>query len=181
MIQKVIAGIPRSGKSTVCKSIINGSNTSYIPFDSIISSFYDNFPDLKISHFLDSQEVSKKIAPFIKSFTKHIIFEHVNFIIDAYQLYPIDVVRNEIAGIDFYFFGYPNAEIDRKLEQIRQFSTKGSWTDDLSDLDLRNIIEKYKNESIIMKEQCLEYDFPFIDMSSDFTSSLNVAIKTLTS
>lgn len=181
MIQKVIAGIPRSGKSTVCKATINGNSTSYIPFDSIISSLYDNFPDLKISHYLDSQEVSRKIAPFIKSFTKHLIFEHVDFIIDAYQLYPIDVAINEIAGIDFYFFGYPDVNIDKKLEQIRRFSTTGSWTDDLSDLDLRHIIEKYKNESLIMKEQCLDYNFPFIDMSSDFTSSLNVAIRTLTS
>lgn len=180
MIQKVIAGIPRSGKSTACKVIINGSNISYIPFDSIISTLYDVFPDLKISHFLDSQEVSRKIAPFIKSFTKHLKFEHIDFIIDAYQLFPIDVAKNEIEGIDFYFFGYPHVDIERKLGHIRQFSDPGSWIDDLSDLDLRQIIEKYKHESLIMKEQCLKYNLPFIDMSNNFTASLDAAIKTLT-
>ena len=179
MIQKVIAGIPRSGKSTACKAIINGSNISYIPFDSIISTLYDVFPDLKISHFLDSQEVSKKIAPFIKSLTKHLMFERMNFVIDVYQLFPIDIIADKTEGIEFYFFGYPEIDIESKIEQIRQFSTPGSWVDDLTDSELMPIIRKYKKESKIIKKQCIEYNLPFIDMSFDFTSSLKKAVKML--
>ena len=176
MIQKILTGIPRSGKSLASKKAAKESNISYIPFDSIVSTMHDLYPDLKVSHYLESQEVSKKVAPFIKSFIKHLKYEQINFIIDIYQIFPIDVIQNKI-DIDFIFLGYPEVDIEEKLWQIRKYTSPGSWTEDISDMELRTIIKKYINESKIMKQQCEEYSLPFVDMSYDFEDSLKKAIE----
>lgn len=176
MIQKIVAGIPRSGKSLACKEAAKESGILYIPFDSIVSTMHDLYPDLKISHYLESQDVSKRVAPFLKSFIKHLKYEKIDFIIDVYQLYPVDVIQNKIDA-DFIFLGYPSANIDEKLSQIRKYASPGDWSENLSDTQMKAIIEKYINECQILRDQCDEYGFPFVDMSHDFDKSLQKAIK----
>ena len=176
-IQKVVAGIPRSGKSIVCKEITKGMSISYIPFDSIVSTLHDIYPELKVSHYLGSQKVSKKIAPFLKSFISHLKYEKIDFIIDIYQLFPIDIIHNKIDDVDFIFLGYPEIDVEKKLKQTREYAAPGDWSEDLSDLELRTVIQNYIAESKTMKKQCEEYDLTFIDMSYDFSGSLTKAVE----
>jgi len=46
----IIVGASRSGKSTVAKEIAKMHNMSYIPFDSIISTIENLFPEVGIMH-----------------------------------------------------------------------------------------------------------------------------------
>ena len=104
-------------------------------------------------------------------------YEQINFVIDVYQLFPIDVIQNNIDDVEFIFFGYPEISIDEKMTQIRNYSSPGSWTEEMPDKKLRLIIQTYIAESKIMRKQCVENNLTFIDMSYDFTSSLGKAIE----
>ncbi len=64
----IIAGVPRSGKSTIAKRAANLLNINYFPFDSLVSTIMGNlYPEQGITHYEDSQLVSKRVMPVILS------------------------------------------------------------------------------------------------------------------
>jgi|GEM_PF-2062027 len=173
----IIAGVPRSGKSTLSKQLSKDGNYSYIPFDAIVSTSQNLYPDLGISHFEDSKEVSKKTAPFIAEFLKHLVFESISAVIDVYQLYPIDIVdQPALQNVDILFLGYPDIYPQEKMEKILKHARKGDWTEGVQRKELLSYIQKYIDESKIIKEQCQEYGFQFIDTGSDYEEVIKQVI-----
>ena len=108
----ILAGIPRSGKSTVGKKISGKHKYSYLPFDSFVSTFNKIYPELGITHYDDYKVVSKKIAPFLKELINHLNYEELSMVIDIYQLTPDDVKKNELDKVSkIVFFGYPSINL----------------------------------------------------------------------
>jgi len=91
----IIAGVPKSGKSTVSKQLQKRLNMSYLPCDSLISTLGKLHPQLGITHFEKASVVSKKVAPFLAELIKHIEYEKEAIILDVYQLFPHDLGRYE--------------------------------------------------------------------------------------
>jgi len=174
----IIAGIPRSGKSTVAKNISEVHNYSYIPFDSLVSTFNKLYPDLGITHYDDYKVVSKKVAPFIKELIKHINYEEISVVIDIYQLNPDDVREYKLDRISkIIYFGYTEISLEDKYNFIRKYSRSSDWTESLSEEELKEIIQEYINDSIEIKKKCEEYDIPFIDTGNDFKKTIKEAIN----
>lgn len=98
----ILAGVPRSGKSTISKIIFEKYNYSYIPFDSFVSTFNKLYPELGITHYDDYKIVSKKIAPFVKELINYLIYEDISVVIDIYQLTPDDVKKYELDGAKLF-------------------------------------------------------------------------------
>ena len=71
----IIAGVSRAGKSTLAKKIAKDYQMSYIPFDSIVSTLEELYPQTGISHQDENIEMSKSIAVFLKGFMKHLEYE----------------------------------------------------------------------------------------------------------
>jgi broad-specificity NMP kinase len=174
----IIAGIPRSGKSTVAKTISEAHNYSYIPFDSFVSTFNKLYPNLGITHYDNYKVVSKRVAPFLKELIKHINYEDISVVIDIYQLTPDDVRKYELDKISkIIYFGYTEISLEDKYNFIRKYSRSSDWTESLSEEELKAIIQEYIDESIEVKKKCEEYNIPFIDTGKDFKKTIKEAIN----
>ncbi|NQT59363.1 MAG: hypothetical protein HQ557_10315 [Bacteroidetes bacterium] len=173
----IIAGASRSGKSTVAKRLCSLTNFSIIPFDSIITTLENLYPEIGIGHYDYNIEFSPKLAKFIAEFIEHINYEEINGIIDVYQLFPADYVK--FLGetkTPIIYLGYPNLSAKEKLADVRNHQRKVDWTIDIDDEKMQEIIGQFINESKLMFEQCEMYAIPFFDTGSDFTQNKEKAV-----
>ena len=106
----IIAGVAKSGKSTVSE-LIEKDKYNYIPLDIFVSSFKHNLKDSKItSNVIIDDESSKKLGKWLSKAFEFLPKCSSNpYLIDSAHIYPKDVIENiNRDEWDIYFFGYPN-------------------------------------------------------------------------
>lgn len=176
----IIAGVSRSGKSTVAKRLVSLTNFNLIPFDSIITTLENLYPEIGIRHFDDNATFSPKLAEFTAVFISHLQYEELDGIIDIYQLFPADYVTHIVdSGAQIIYLGYPDLSAEEKLKYIRKYQRKIDWTTDMKDEEMLAIISKFIHESKIMQEQCRDHNIPFFDTAENFNGNIDKAVKYL--
>lgn len=168
----IIAGISRSGKTTIAKNLSRKHNLNYIPFDSIISTLENLYPDLGINHSDDNVEFSPVLARFMKEFLSHIDYEDIHTVIDLYQLFPKDYLLFQNPNTQIVYLGYTEITPEEKLAHIKRHCRDKDWTNDVEDGEMLEILKLWIAESRIMKEQCAQFDIDFVDTSYDFKQKL---------
>lgn len=110
----IIAGVPRSGKTTACSMLANSNKYEHICMDAIVGSFQKVFPQLEITTYTDNpdtmvEDMSKKLTPFINSLVTANNYDKLNYklVIDVLELVPKDYYYNIDKNFaDIYFFRY---------------------------------------------------------------------------
>jgi len=172
----IIAGVSRAGKSTLAKKIAKDYQITYIPFDSIISTLEELYPQIGISHMDDNTQMSKKIAVFLKEFIKHLEYEDINYVLDLYQVFPSDIkdIFNEDTHILIYL-GYSSLSAENKLMHVREHARDKDWTNHVEDAEMIGILDLFIKESKLMERQCSEENVAFFDTGKLFDETLSNA------
>ncbi|MBR2286564.1 MAG: hypothetical protein IJ866_03870 [Alphaproteobacteria bacterium] len=191
----IIIGVPRAGKSTLVKYVIEQLGTEGIPVtlmsgDAIIGGLTDQRASLAwrifirpLRHIFPSvKRTSKKLLRrnfyrFVRRFFKEttsdfpIIFEGSQ-ITPSQSEYLFDQNKCKIVVI-----GYPNADIDEKITNIKKFDNN-SPVSKLDDKQIRlciqnfiNISKQYQNES--------KNKFVFLDTSKEYHTTLENFAKNI--
>lgn len=169
----LIAGVAKSGKSTICKKICEGGKYNHIPFDYITASMKRNYPEWGVKSDVIINDTSIILCTLFKTMTDIINDTEEKFIIDCAHIYPHDIVNKlNLNKWKIIFVGYPNINMNEKISNIRKYDING-WTTKKSDEELKNIIGKLKKISKIIKKECDEYNFTFIDTSDNFEDVIN--------
>jgi len=172
----LVAGVSRSGKTTLAKKLCSQIEMSYFPLDSIISTLENLHPEMGIKHLDDNLVFSKKLAVFISEFTKHLEYEDLNLIIDSYQLFPVDYVEVlSERGLPIFYLGYPHLSVEEKLSDIRKHQRQQDWTYLVDDCEMIPILSQFIHESKIMCHQCREHKIPFFDTGADYLKAIDQA------
>ena len=151
----LIAGVAKSGKSTICEKLCEEKRYNHIPFDYITASMKRNYPEWGVKSDVIINDTDEK------------------FIIDCAHIYPRDIVNKlDLNKWKIIFVGYPNIDVDEKVKNIRKYDING-WTTKKSDDELKVIINKLKDISNIIKQECDKYNFTFIDTSNNFEYVIN--------
>lgn len=171
----IIAGVSRSGKTTIAKSLSRKYNLNYIPFDSFISTLEKLYPQLGIKHSDDNISFSPILAGLIKEYLSHVDYEDIHTVIDLYQLFPEDYHLINNRGTQIYYLGYTGLSPEEKLSHVKKHSRDKDWTNDFADEEMLEILKLWIGESRIMKEQCAIHNIPFIDTGRDFDEKIREA------
>jgi chloramphenicol 3-O-phosphotransferase len=186
----VIAGVPRSGKSTIARTLRRALATereaSVLPVDALVSTLGATAPDLGITHLTeDIGAVSGRLAPMIVELARHLEYEGGSWILDVYQCTPRDL-RSAIAAagprapaMTVWYVGYPSTDAAEKRRDIRTHAQQGDWTEELSDGDLERLVERFISESRELERQCREVDWEFTDTGHDFDARVADAVARL--
>ncbi len=177
-MQIIIAGVSRSGKSTLAREICKRLGFFFIPGDPLISTLEELYPETGIHHCDDNRTFSPDLAVFIDRYLQHIAYEELDVVIDLYQLFPIDyqkVLRPH--DIKIVYLGYSSLTAEEKLQDIRLYERKNDWTAETSDDALIKIIEQFLTESSMMRDQCRTYQIPFFDTGTCFAQSIDDAAR----
>lgn len=169
----LIAGVSRCGKSTLAKRIAQDANFEYLPFDTIVSTIQDIFPETGLVHSDLNKEISPLAARFLKRLALHLNYEGVDAVTDTYQLFPTDYMKQELYNSGpALWLGYPGIDEEKKVDDIRRFEESGDWSADLDNTALLHIVSDYLRESREIYRQCLHFGLPFFATSPNFYSGI---------
>lgn len=177
-----IAGVARSGKSTLSKILNQEGNYNHIPLDYFTSSLKHNFPETKItSNVVIDKDSSKKLSLLLSRVISIIDSNPTeHFIIDSAHILPQDIIKYlDLNKWEIYYIGYPNIKALDKLQIIRKFDTESDWTYKKTDEELLKILNDLINLSQEIKIECDKLNIPFIDTSKDLEQTINKTINKL--
>ncbi|MFW5785760.1 MAG: hypothetical protein ACOCYC_00830 [bacterium] len=189
MASILIAGVPRSGKSTIARKVAEATGATYFPVDALVSTLGSLYPELGITHFTDDPGgVSTHLAPVLVELQGHLHYERMAVVLDAYQCFPNDLVaalkhrhlpppNAGDAPFGVAYVGYPHADVKSKSEEIRTHARADDWSQSLDDAALEKLVERYIRESREISAQCVELGWSFTDTSADFDTRVSAAVE----
>ncbi len=163
-----IGGVAKSGKSTFAKKLKGKDSYNHIPLDYFASSLKYNFPETGItSNVLMNKESSEKLALLLSRVIHIIEGTEEKFIIDSAHIMPSDIDKYiDKDKWEIYYLGYPNVNINEKLNIIRKYESQNAWTYKKSDTELLDVLEKLKEISKTIEKECQKLNINFIDTSN---------------
>ena len=87
----LIAGVAKSGKSTICEKICEEEKYNHIPFDYITASIKRNYPEWGVKSNVIINDTSKILCTLFKTITDIINDTDEKFIIGCAHIYPHDM------------------------------------------------------------------------------------------
>ena len=157
----IIAGIPRSGKTTVSLELAKYGFTHY-KMDTIKRSMCEIF-NLD-GHDWDkiSPIMGKMINTIIKESKTDIIAGREYYVIDTPHLLPKDLklITEEVLII---YVGFADISLKEKMKEMQKYDNDNYWTKDVRESDLRRMMQANIDFSKIIKNECKKYGIKFFD------------------
>lgn len=187
----IIIGVPRAGKSTLgacCARQIGraGHAVSLMGGDCLmggIQAIYQASPLYRalyrpMKHMVPAlaRAYNERLWRDLAAFTTRAVSEQAAQSVVIYEgvyLSPRAAVKMfDPAHFRIVAIGYPNADIDEKMRDIRAFDTN-TPASRRSDAQLRQYIARYVESSRRLACECEKYGITFIDTSTDYTGQIN--------
>ncbi len=170
----IIAGVPRSGKSTISQKISNNLRYQHISMDSIIAGIESVFPETGIHSDADTdlleniQYISSKMALFIRAMIDSGEYDECDYgmVIDIFQLLPQHYIQHIDSSVcEIYYFGTSEVTPEERYAILKKYDTPKDYTyyksEEENKEDCASIVAISKN----LKEQCRKYNLPYYDTS----------------
>ncbi len=165
----VVGGVCRAGKSRLANKVFQNTKATVFHADHLMNILYNNFPDSVKDKF--PKVLIKLIRNMGKEFNYTRIFEscHVDPIIVKSKLNSPNYI--------FLFLGYPQVNIDKKLQELREYGAKHSecWTNQHDDESLILHIKHFAKISQEHQLKCQQVAIPYFDTSDNFNYVWNQA------
>ncbi|MBQ9790695.1 MAG: hypothetical protein IJW24_03775 [Clostridia bacterium] len=154
----IINGLPGTGKTTLSKMFANSYGYKYFNDWEIFKANNIQINELEDKNII-SEKYSKLIADYvIKNKDDKVVFDL------EYSISPNDLIKHGLNGIaQSFYLGFTSLSNDTIFNLFR----KSSSNDNVSDDELKQKIDYYKNCSLDYQKQCEEYNLEFIDICKD--------------
>lgn len=172
----IIAGVPRSGKSTISQKIANDFGYQHISMDSIIAGIESVFPETNIDSDADTDPyentlyISSKMAPFLRAMMDSGEYDECDYglVIDIYQLLPQHYVQYIDSSVcDIYYFGTSEVTPEERYKLLKKYDTPRDYTYYKPEEENKKSCAEIVAVSKQIKEQCRIHDLPYYDTSHD--------------
>ena len=170
----IIAGVPRSGKSTISQRISGTLGYQHISMDSIIAGIERVFPETGINSDADTdlweniQYISSKMASFIQAMIDSGEYNECDYgmVIDIFQLLPQHYIQYIDSSVcDIYYLGTSDVSPEERYELLKKYDTPKDYTYYKSEKEKKEDCASIVTISKKLKEQCRIYNLPYYDTS----------------
>lgn len=172
----IIAGVPRSGKSTLSQRISKSLGYQHISMDSVIAGIERTFPETGIDTDADSdlweniRYISSKMALFLRAMMDSGEYEECDYgmVIDIFQLLPqhyVQYIDHNVCGI--YYLGTSEVTPEERYRLLRKYDTPKDYTYYISAEENQKDCADIVMVSKRLKELCEAYSLPYFDTSYD--------------
>lgn len=174
----IIGGVPRAGKSTLQKKILEQYNIPGITTDLIRDSLYETYPEHH--DFKDGPDIyrAKGFSKLWESIIHNRRLYQDNLLIEGVNFLPETLNKfKKLDYVEIYFLIYPKIAQKELYDRVRKYDSKHSWTAECSDEEIKNLCKVWINDSKFLKEECEKYGIKYFDTSNDFEKVINNAVK----
>lgn len=156
----LIGGVPRAGKSTLAKMLVEKNGISFVSIDMVFNMLADTMPELNLVE--PYAERHHKFFPFFKNLVKHVQNSVKDYAIegDIFSSLQVHELKKEYE-IHACFLGFSKIT----LQDIKDHVGENDWLNDLSDVDLQNLPAWIVETSRGLKEECEKYSLSYFDMA----------------
>jgi len=179
----IISGASRSGKTIIAKQIAIQKGIPYLSLDWIMMGFTNGIPEYGIHDTLFPDEIAQRLWGFLKAMFESMIYVDTDCIIEGEAILPeliIELCKQHPNKLTICFLGYTNISIDRKVTEIRAFSSeKNDWLVDKSDAYIIDHIKNMMAHSKKIKESCQKNNIRYFDTSKNFNDVIGNALEYL--
>lgn len=183
MTTYIIAGVPRSGKSTVRRKLLKDHRISGFSTDLIREALIRGIPEFGIKSEQDDITRAHILWPYFReilverqNYNDDLVIEGTNFLPEHLQEFGSNT------DYKLCFLGFPNIDPQEKLRQIRiAQDTDDNWTDDYTDEELLPTIEKWIRDSKQFESECERYGMQFFDTGENFSQTVAAVTQYLSS
>lgn len=177
----IILGAARAGKSTLAQILHEDYNYSIISIDAFVSALKETFPELGITHS-NTENKFRLLPPFVFSYMKKIMNEYPeeHFVIEGWHVYPKEINKlfSEL-NVKIICLGYTKTNPIEVLTKIRENEKENSYTKEMSDEKVKELIANHIEYSKILEQQCEKEHIKFYDTSYNRDNVLKNIIKDL--
>jgi len=185
----IIAGSPRSGKSTLARKINDELNFFVIGLDKFVATFQGAYPQLEIRLNWNREKTTDNIAPFLGHFLgmfssddgrgllsySHGAVKGNNFVLEGgyfnfdkilpvLQTYGIEELKEKFLLIELV---QNNKTVDEFVSDFKKYDTHDDWTYGFNDNDLMDISNDVASFSQFMSKHLMKYSFTIYDTSAE--------------
>lgn len=170
----IIAGVPRSGKSTLSQRISKDFGYQHISMDTIIAGIEKTFPETGINSEADAdlweniQYISSKMALFIRAMTDSGEYDECDYgmVIDIFQLLPQHYVQYIDPSVcDIYYLGTSKVTPKERYRLLKKYDTPKDYTYYKSSEENQKDCAEIVMLSKRVKQLCSTYALPYFDTS----------------
>lgn len=170
----IIAGVPRSGKSTLSQRISKDFGYQHISMDSVIAGIEKTFPETGINSDAEQdlweniRYISPKMALFIRAMIDSGEYNECDYgmVIDIFQLLPQHYMEYIDPSIcDIYYLGTSEVTREERYRLLKRYDTPKDYTyyksEEENQSDCADIVMISKK----LKQLCRTYGLPYFDTS----------------
>lgn len=177
----LIGGTGRSGKSTVRKLLCQKHAISGISTDRIVQMFAVGMPDFGLNFESEEQVGFAKMHQLIKALlTYHSKTE--DFVLEGSQISATQIkIYQEYSGnnVKMCVLGYAEADLNKKMLDIRNNPSYNEWTKKYSDKELKKLIKDLTRVGKRHKKECEKFGVQYFETSQNFVEMTRKAVDYL--
>ena len=165
----VLAGIPRSGKTTFLKMIKSEfPNYNIVDSDAFMSACIKankvNKENCITTITMEKEKWDKILNNYFK-YSIEYLGNHFNFILDTSHIDVNQLLEYKKSGYIVLVFGYPNISFEQKVNEILTYDTEDDWTYIESVKSIERYVDIYIDDSKELLETCQKENLRFVDTS----------------
>jgi 2-phosphoglycerate kinase len=177
----VVGGVPRSGKSTIQKIMLEKHGLAGISTDLLREGLIIGVPEFGIKEEGNDFDRAKILWPYFRGILKAREYFDDDLLIEGTNFLPENLSEfKQSPNMRICFLGYADIDAKDKLTQLRaNRSHNDNWTDDLTDDDLLATIKEWIEDSKFLRNECDKYGIQYFDTSVNFDTQIKQALQFL--
>jgi len=168
----IVAWVPLAWKSTLSNHLHTTYKMNHIPVDWFVTAFEETFPNIWIKHSFWLKKswyntVCNKMTDFALSFINELEDQNI------YSKYVIEWCHRNMKQLNQYketheiiVLWYPSASVQEQHNLVRK-KDKNNRTNEISEEELKNIINFRIDISNDLQKQSIEYWYKFLDTAKE--------------
>ena len=181
----IIGGVTRSGKSVLTRQLSKKYGVSYFNLDHLMMGMLESHIDLGINGHTHDRIKSEKLWQVVKPMLKSMIEDEDDYIVDGVLIFPnqfLEMQKLYPDQLKSCWIGYADVNPKNKFDEIRNnhsLELLGDWLKDQDDEMVKEIVEYGIGLSQEVKQECLENQLPYVEVSHNFDKALGKVEKIL--
>jgi len=183
----IIAGIAKSGKTTIAKEFTKRYHIPYFSTDYIMMMLYRGNPELGIDHQASDTNVSRQIQPYIYGMIQTMVENKVDYVIEGVHFNPDfsnQLLREFPNDIRIVYLGYKDTSSNLKLIELNKYKNtlENVWYSSFSNEEMIELISYMIHESLKTYNSCMSFGLEYIevyDLTNQIDEIINVIRKNI--
>lgn len=179
----ILAGIAKSGKTTIAKEFNKRFNIPYFSTDYIMMMLNRGNPSLMIDPEEGDPIVAKKLEPYVYGMLKTMIENKGEYLIEGVHFNPdfsAKLIKEFPNDIKIVYLGFKDTSVVMKIFELNKYKEEleNAWYKSFSDEEMVEFISQLIDDSKRVYEMCKSYNLEYIEVF-DLNSQINEIVNKL--